>query len=43
MHGEWKQKRKRKKNNTKRVLQKYYGKYKKVGVRPLYGIQGLTF
>ena len=32
-----------KKNNTKRILQKYNEKYKKVGVLPLYGIQGLTF
>ena len=31
------------KNNTKRILQKYYAKYKKVGVLPLYEIQGLTF
>ena len=41
MHGERRQK--RKKNNKQRVLQKYYAKYKKVGVLPLYEIQGLTF
>ena len=28
-----------KKNNTKRILQKYNEKYKKVGVLPLYGIR----